>query len=390
MMVPAVVDELNCAIDLEDFLTTVTGQYGLESIEGEVAGHKCILLTRPSDPNESCAIHDECTIAVVSDDHTLVAKAIDRVYPFGHRYCTIFLENNQPAYVEEKLKGFPVVVSKYEGTHLITTEYSIHGDNKMPGYAGLSVAEWFMEMINIDCPMKGIDCLFDVSWASPIAWMFQITPDINNKHRMVLIAATDMDTGKELNRRQLDNIAEHYHISRPKSVKIYGKEQIADAVGELLLENPLIDEVIIQNEYSARAKYPISQETKLRTGVRGCSRSLKLIADCAMKNITLLDPTMQGVYNVLRDNLDQLTEEARVLHDTYSRSRTRYRYAKKVGGHPMAKVLFALQSGKIRSLKNINQALKPAEFINMIGSVDGYNLNKAIAKYKEDTCQPIK
>lgn len=393
MIVPVIIDEINAADSFDEFLNTMSIRYAMRIRETTVEGTKVSMLTRPTKPNNSCVLHDECSLVVVTEDHELIVKAIERIYEYGHKYCPLKITEGKstgadpPIYVEEKLPGIMVTLSKYNLTYLISTKEHVHGYSSMPGKSEQNVSEFFVSTMNELQPNKGLDALFANAWFSPFTWTFQIVPLKYDKFDLVLLGATNMDSGEELSRNQVDNLAMYFKLKRPEKVIIYKEAQIQDAIDTLLRINSSIDGVILATDQQQRAQIPIQENSRIGLYQNGSRKEILSLAGCVMRNMDLSYFKESKLVDIFETNMYRLQNEGKILYSLNKHRRTRKKFALAVDHHPMAKVLYAIRDSKIESVTELFKALSSIEFIKMVGMVDGERLHKVITEYKEKSCQ---
>lgn len=384
MLTPVVVDELDASESLNTYKRLMTYQYDITVKEGKIGDNRALLLTRPKTPDSACAVHDECSIVVVDEKHNLVAKSIDRLYPYGHKYCTLKFHDappgaEEPVYVEEKLSGIHVTFTKVANTHLISTEKDLHAQDILPG-TGKTVADFFVREMNKLHPISALDTLFNEAWFNIYCWIFQIVPVKHNLYELVLLSAIDIDSYKELPKNQVDNIASYFQFKRPEKVTIYAENQIDTAKDVLLKRNPTLKGVILRNNDNCRAKIIFNAKEFLSTYKKGTKKELLYLASCALHNININNPLSY----VLSKNLTRLKREVGDLIEINKGCRTRKRFAERVSHHPLAKVLFALSDNKIEIVEELYKILTPYELIRTVIKVDGEVFIKAIDDYRNE------
>lgn len=389
-MIPIIADEVAAATNYEEFKTSIVEQYGVVLKEGLIGTRRAVLITRPPEPDDSCAMHDECTIMIVTEDLEIVAKSIDRIYDYKHPECPLKITDRpndkmsmSPTFVEEKLPGIHVILAKHKSTYVLSTENILHAAEQVPG-TSKSVNSFVVNYINKMQPTRGLDGLFAQEWFSRFCWVFQISPTCFPTYKLVLLSIVNMETGDELSPSQVDNLAEYFRFGRPRKIEVYNEKQMDVAIEELLRTNKNLTHVILSNNRTERAQLKITAEDKLSTFQPGSRRSILTLTEAAMRGVELQEVANSGLVEVLKENRERLIEEVNELYNKNKHRRTRKEFAEHIKKSPFAKVLFGLRSNKIRTVEEFYKIIRPIEFIKTTVKLDYDRLSEAVTKYKEN------
>lgn len=386
MSASLIIDELESADSLGDFLMDMAKTYGIAVTYGMVKDTKVILLTMPECRDEYCAIHDECDLMLISEQRELIAKSLPRIYKYNTELYTDLFQNvtssisKRPIFVEEKIPGIQVCVSKYNSELIVTTKNSIHATELFPGEKINTIETIVKEELKKSAYFIN---LFSDAWFPHNSLIFQLTHPSNTSYKLYLLGAVNMNDGKEIARDDVTTIAKYFNLHRPKKVVIYEETQIADAIYTLLDNDSTINAVILSDPLNNRICLPIS--TEMRIGLWGNKyrkHILDIANDIMLGATPLACKTSELIYK-LKSSRNKLKNDVSILFNTHKKQRTRKKYAACVKSHPLAKVLFALRDNKITSIDEFYKVITPLEFINAIGANDTKELRHIINNYKE-------
>jgi len=378
-------DKLSEAYDIDDFLHTIKTMYGIKVTEDIVAGTRIAMLTRPNHPDSTSVFQDECSLLIVDEDLNIVAKTIDRIYPYGHSYSEISTaEKNFPLIAEEWLPGIQVVVSKFKGVHLISTKDDIQGLNTVFP-SGKSVAEIVVEKIRALRGAVDVDDLFNFGDSGEyMSWTFQLVPD-NGDYELVLLSVFDLDTVEELDKIQLSELSANFGMTVPSERTVFRYEDMKKVMLSLYNINKDIKGVILRNSLGERTKVLLHKHRQRTRGVKG---KILTLAEYVLNNNTIEDNNSKQIVELMQSNLKLMRDEVRAVYELYKTVRTKKKFVERVAHYPMCRVLYALKDGRINEIEELHKVVSPSYFVKLLNKVDKDKFSTELQNYKEILCQP--
>lgn len=375
-----IVDEIENARTLDELIDVMRDNYKINIKEDTVAGHRVAMFTRPKRPDDSNLMHDECTLIIVDEDLNVVARAFDRIYPFGDSYSGITTSDDSfPIAAEEWLPGILVVVSKFKDTCLISTENSITGSNIVfPGKK--TVAEIVEEKLLSSEVVDNLDDLFDFGTDESVSWVFQLVPIRNNNYNLVLLGLIDLETLEELERDKTNILANNFGFATPEELMVITYNSIDQTMKTLYEKNKDMRGIILRDADNDRCSIKLHKHTRRARGYKG---KILTIADCVLNGCPIDDENSLQIAKVMESNLKRISGELEVLYELNKNVRTKKKFVEKVSHYPVSRVLYAIKDGKIPGVERLADVVSPEYFVKIIDKIAPDEFTKAISAYKE-------
>jgi len=369
------------------------------SVEEVVLSNEKVLFIRQNDKTKP-GIQSGTSLIAVSETKKIVIAALPKMNDMLLDTSPAKKELNESKYisVEEWFYGEYVAVSLHKHVHVISTEKDNFAKNKIP-YTQTRYCDFVLdEMDKID-PYKAIDMLDETD--PDLIWIFNVAPIKNDgrlimvgelKHELILIGCIRKTTMHVISRTELALLGKLLKIKVPKYRIIYSMADFDRSVESLvLLENNIkgvICRSVVNNDWAD--KYELDADNKVEFLYSQGKKNLYAITNMILngKRVEAIKEYPNFIPLIIRIGicLDKFIREMNEIHSTYSKVRTKKKYAENVIHHPLFNVLFRFRDTDEITLPHIQALISPKKLIQTINTTNKNHLEDSIKKCKEKAC----
>lgn len=362
---------------LDETINFLKAKHKLLITEETISGKRLIHVTRPIPSNKYDMVQDEASVVVIDENLKIISKGIEKIYDIDNEYCSLDLRlkkngvdttYEELVVVEEWLPGTVVVISKYSGELVISTENSIMNI----GQEKLEYKNAVLKALDEVLECSETSVLFNASILEHMSWVFNLIQK-KNRFELILIGAINLNNLTELSIIQLNNLSEHFKFSRPRRKIARTRAQI-DEIATEFTKTPGLRGVIISDGHGHRGK--------IRMRERLHKVNLERIAYCVMTNKTneldSLRPKYDKMISLVTTQFNKYLVKLNDSYTQFSGIRVRKVFASKIKYQTLASVLFAIRDDKISDVTQLYKVVKPRYLLKLIKVANEKRFNDAL------------